>query len=127
MPNGMTETPMIIHGLFLILRTVAADSYSGYGRYTEVADRDTQEMAVLFGIVTAAHIARTIGWSFPLFLRAVKLAWTYRRPKMTARLAADSLLACWARWAAKPTTGSRALFEAVNDMWVQIAITEAWR
>ena len=42
-------------------------------------DRDTQEKAILFGIVTAAHIARQIGWSFPLFLRAVKLAWTYRR------------------------------------------------
>lgn len=46
---------------------------------------------------------------------------------MTAKLAAASLLACWARWAAKPTAGSRALFEAVNDMWVQIAITEAWK
>jgi hypothetical protein len=48
-------------------------------------DVETHEKAVLLGLVTAAHIARQVGWSFPYFLRAVLLSWDWKPQAVGAR------------------------------------------
>jgi len=53
-------------------------------------DPDVAERAILFGLTTAAYIARQIGWSARTFQKAVKLSWTYELVNLEAQKAAPS-------------------------------------
>lgn len=47
-------------------------------------DIGVQERAVLFGLTTAAYLAKKAGWSRSTFMRASTLAWNHEKPKPDA-------------------------------------------